>query len=126
MDIVVFGRACAHHINETLEKGKPHKDLEPEMGLQAIKDLDKLRNADGPRSTASIRLDMQKVMQTDAAVFRTEQSLQEGVEKIAKVVESFDEVGVKDRSMIWNTYVLLFLSIFFFGLLKLIVSSLIL
>jgi len=64
LDIVVFGRACAHHIKETLEPGKPHKPVSADLGAGSIANLDKLRNSTGPDPTAKIRLDMQKVMQT--------------------------------------------------------------
>lgn len=70
LDIVVFGRACAHHIKETLTPGKPHKEIPQEAGLDSIEFLDKIRKADGPLPTANIRLNMQKAMQADAAVFR--------------------------------------------------------
>ena len=103
LDIVVFGRACASHIRENLEPGKPHKELKGDNGQQAINDLDAIRTADGPRTTADIRLEMQRVMQSDAAVFRTQKTLEEGVEKIDKVVSEFPKVAVKDRGMIWNT-----------------------
>ncbi|MBW0494170.1 hypothetical protein O181_033885 [Austropuccinia psidii MF-1] len=103
LDIVVFGRACAKHISANLEPNQPHKPMPEDAGMKSIEDLDKLRNANGPKPTAQIRNDMQKVMQNDAAVFRTQSSLEEGVKKIDKVVESFKDVGVTDRSMIWNT-----------------------
>lgn len=103
LDIVVFGRACAHHIQETLTPGKPHKKIPDEAGLEAIEFLDQIRNADGELSTAKIRLDLQKAMQADAAVFRTQESLDEGVQKVRKVYDSFAKVGIKDRSMIWNS-----------------------
>ncbi|KAK9764339.1 succinate dehydrogenase flavoprotein subunit [Basidiobolus ranarum] len=103
LDIVVFGRACALHIKDTLEPGTPHKPLSSDAGLATIENLDKLRNADGNSSTAQIRLKMQKVMQTDAAVFRTQESLDQGVVNIDKVFKSFSDVKVTDRSMIWNT-----------------------
>ena len=103
LDIVVFGRACANHIRENLEPGKPHKELKGDNGHQAINDLDALRTADGPRATADIRLQMQRVMQSDAAVFRTQNSLEEGVSKINEVVAEFPKVSVKDRGLIWNT-----------------------
>lgn len=64
LDIVVFGRACAHHIRDTLEKGKPHKPVSADLGAASIANLDKLRQASGSEPTAKIRLDMQKVMQT--------------------------------------------------------------
>ncbi|TFK76498.1 succinate dehydrogenase [Pluteus cervinus] len=103
LDIVVFGRACAHHIRDNLTPGKPHKAIPDEAGLESIAFLDKIRNADGPEPTAKIRLDMQKAMQADAAVFRTQSSLDEGVEKVREIYNSFDKVGIKDRSMIWNS-----------------------
>ncbi|KAG9318762.1 succinate dehydrogenase [Chiua virens] len=103
LDIVVFGRACANHIKENLTPGKPHKKIPDEAGLDGVEFLDKIRNADGAKSTASIRLDMQKAMQSDAAVFRTQQSLDEGVEKIRNIFNSFEDVSIKDRSMIWNS-----------------------
>ncbi|KAG4306354.1 hypothetical protein PORY_000342 [Pneumocystis oryctolagi] len=103
LDIIVFGRACANHIKETLEPNTPHKSLSNDAGLASIKNLDKLRNANGSLPTAKIRLNMQKVMQTDVSVFRTEESLQKGVENIVKVDESFKDVKVTDRGLIWNT-----------------------
>ncbi|KAL5511897.1 SDH1 [Sanghuangporus vaninii] len=103
LDIVVFGRACAHHIKENLDPGKPHKKTDENAGMQSIEFLDKIRNSDGPIPTAKLRLDMQKAMQTDAAVFRTEKTLAEGVEKVTQIFKDFDKVGIKDRSLIWNS-----------------------
>lgn len=70
LDIVVFGRACANHIVETLKPGTPHKPMKDDLGKESIDELDKIRNASGPLSTAQIRNNMQRTMQTDAAVFR--------------------------------------------------------
>ncbi|EIE88610.1 hypothetical protein G6F46_009840 [Rhizopus delemar] len=103
LDIVVFGRAVAHHIAETLEPNTPLKPFAADAGAQTIANLDNLRNAEGPKRTAEIRLNMQKTMQSDAAVFRTQETLDEGRVKIDKVWESFKDVGVTDRGMIWNT-----------------------
>ncbi|KAJ1930318.1 succinate dehydrogenase flavoprotein subunit [Tieghemiomyces parasiticus] len=103
LDIVVFGRACAHHIAETSEPGKPHQPLAADAGHASVANLDQLRNADGSKPTAEVRLAMQKVMQNHAAVFRNEEVLQEGKAKIAEVCRSFKDVKVTDRSMIWNT-----------------------
>jgi len=103
LDIVVFGRACANHIKETLTPGKPHKAIPEEAGIKSIEYLDKIRNSDGPLHTSQIRLNMQKAMQSDAAVFRTQESLDEGVEKINKIYDTYSQIGIKDRSMIWNS-----------------------
>ncbi|KAJ3726155.1 FAD binding domain-containing protein [Lentinula raphanica] len=103
LDIVVFGRACAHHIKETLTPGKPHKAIPEEAGMESIEFLDKIRTSTGPEPTAKIRLDMQKAMQSDAAVFRTQETLDEGVQKVRDIYNNFANVGIKDRSMIWNS-----------------------
>ncbi|KAG1752878.1 succinate dehydrogenase [Suillus lakei] len=103
LDLVVFGRACARHIMENLTPGKPHKAIPEEAGLESVEFLDQIRNADGPKATADIRLGMQNAMQSNAALFRTQQSLDEGVQKIHRIYKSFDNVGIKDRSMIWNS-----------------------
>lgn len=107
LDIVVFGRACAKHIAASTEPNQPHPKIAEDAGMKSIDDLDRLRNASGPKPTAEIRNDMQRVMQSDAAVFRTQSSLEEGVSKIKKVVDSFKYVRVTDRSMIWNMWVFL-------------------
>jgi len=98
LDIVVFGRACAHHIKETLTPGKPHKAVPEDSGLESIAFLDKIRNADGPEPTAKIRLAMQKAMQADATVFRTQSSLDEGVTKLRDIYESFEMLASKTEA----------------------------
>ncbi|KAI8090058.1 succinate dehydrogenase flavoprotein subunit 1 [Halteromyces radiatus] len=103
LDIVVFGRAVAHHIAENLEPNTPLKPFAADAGAKTIENLDNLRNANGNKSTAEIRLNMQKVMQADAAVFRTQETLDQGCTKIDKVWQSFSDVKVTDRGMIWNT-----------------------
>ena len=105
LDIVVFGRACANHIKENLTPGKAHKPMRDDLGKESIDELDRIRNSSGPLSTAQIRLNMQKTMQTDAAVFRTQETLNEGVQKMNDIYKSYDQVGIKDRSMIWNSFV---------------------
>ncbi|KAM0788413.1 succinate dehydrogenase flavoprotein subunit [Microbotryomycetes sp. NB124-2] len=103
LDIVVFGRACAHHIAENLKPGMPHKKIREDAGMDSVKALDAIRTSDGPRHTSEIRLDMQKCMQNDAAVFRTQESLEHGVKELKRVLGTWKDVGIKDRSMIWNS-----------------------
>ncbi|KAG8920494.1 succinate dehydrogenase flavoprotein subunit, partial [Tulasnella sp. 417] len=103
LDIVVFGRAIAHHIKDNLEPGKPHKKIDDNAGSESIDFLEKMRTADGSKPTAQIRLEMQKAMQSDAAVFRTQKSLDEGVQKVADIYRSFEDVKVTDRSLKWNS-----------------------
>jgi succinate dehydrogenase / fumarate reductase flavoprotein subunit len=103
LDLVVFGRAAARHCAATVEAGAAHRPLASDAGDLALSRLDRLRNASGSRGTAEIRLDMQRVMQNHAAVFRTGKVLEEGVTKIGEVHASFSDVKVADRSLIWNT-----------------------
>ncbi|KAJ6528587.1 FAD binding domain-containing protein [Mycena capillaripes] len=103
LDIVVFGRACAYHIKEMLTPGRLHKAIPEETGMESVEFMDRIRKSDGPESTAMIRLEAQKAMQADAAVFRTQSALDEGVHKLRAIYKRFDNIGIKDRSMIWNT-----------------------
>ena len=103
LDLVVFGREAARRCAEVLEAGATQQPLPRGAGDPAVERLDRYRNARGSRRTADIRLAMQKVMQTHAAVFRTGDSLAEGVRKLQDVHASFGDVQVSDRSLIWNT-----------------------
>jgi succinate dehydrogenase / fumarate reductase flavoprotein subunit len=103
IDLVVFGRAAAMRCGEIIERGTRPKDFAPGAGDEAVARLDKLRNAKGKTPTAALRLEMQRVMQAHAAVFRTGDSLQEGIDKLEQVFSSFGDVGVTDRTLIWNT-----------------------
>jgi succinate dehydrogenase / fumarate reductase flavoprotein subunit len=103
LDLVVFGRAVADRCGETIKSGAPHKALPESVCDAGLANLDKLRNAKGSRTTAEIRLDMQRTMQSDAAVFRTASTLKEGCDKMAKVFDSFADVRIADRSLVWNS-----------------------
>ncbi len=103
LDLVVFGRAAAKHCADTMQPGVRHKPLGADAGENSVERIDRLRNAKGSRSTADIRLEMQRIMQNHAAVFRTGETLNEGVEKLRDTFASFADVRVSDRSLIWNT-----------------------
>lgn len=103
LDIVVFGRSAALRCAELIRPGMPHKPLKEDACDQALARFDRLRHAHGSRPTAEIRLDMQKVMQTKASVFRSGDILAEGIEEMSRVVAGFADVKVNDKSMIWNT-----------------------
>jgi len=106
LDIVVFGRACALRIAETSSPGDaiPDPSGGPDnAGARSISDLDALRYAEGKTPTSAIRGEMQSVMQDHAAVYRTSELLAEGAGLIDGVVSSFQDVGVTDRSLVWNT-----------------------
>src|SRR5437870_2290751 len=103
LDIVVFGRAAAHRAVELVRPGMSHPPFHNGAGEAAVDRLDKVRHAKGARRTADIRLDMQRVMQNNCAVFRTAEVLREGVSRIDVVANGFSDLGISDRSMIWNS-----------------------
>jgi succinate dehydrogenase / fumarate reductase flavoprotein subunit len=103
LDLVVFGRAAALRAAEIIKPGMPHKELNSNAGEEAIARLDKTRFSQGKLSTNHIRDDMQHVMQSHAAVFRTEESLAEGAQLIDKVYKTYDNIGISDRGMVWNS-----------------------
>jgi succinate dehydrogenase (ubiquinone) flavoprotein subunit len=103
LDIVVFGRACALRIADIAKPGDAVPEFKPDAGQKTIEELDAIRYSNGSRDTADIRLELQQVMQTNAAVYRTQESLAEGCDLVDKTVDSFKDVRVNDKSLIWNT-----------------------
>ncbi len=103
LDLVVFGRAVAIRCAETIKPGQPHSVLPASATDAALANFDQIRNANGSTPTAKIRDELQHVMQNHAAVFRTGETLKEGVEKISAVVKSFEDVKLVDRSLVWNS-----------------------
>jgi succinate dehydrogenase / fumarate reductase flavoprotein subunit len=103
IDLVVFGRAAGLRLGELLETGATQKPLPKDSADLALARLDRFRHADGESPTAQIRLEMQRTMQSDCAVFRTERTLAEGQGKIDAVYKRMQDVRVSDRSLIWNS-----------------------
>ena len=103
IDLVVFGRAAAVRCGELIGTGTRVAPLRKDAGEEAVQRVDRLRHASGEHPTAMIRQRMQRVMQNHAAVFRTGETLQEGIEALKPIFASFEDVSVADRSLIWNT-----------------------
>lgn len=103
LDLVVFGRAAANRCAEIVRAGAPHRSLQSDDGSRALDRLDHYRHASGSTPTAQLRLQMQKTMQDHAAVFRTGETLKEGVVKINDCFAGKADLGIKDRSMVFNT-----------------------
>jgi succinate dehydrogenase / fumarate reductase, flavoprotein subunit len=103
LDLVVFGREAARHCAQALTARATQRPLPRDAAERAIARLDRLRHARGTRPTAAIRLEMQRAMQADAAVFRTGATLQQGIAKLRATFDSFADVGLSDHSLIWNT-----------------------
>ncbi len=103
IDLVVFGRASALRCADTVEKRASQPDFLERSSDQAMARLDRFRYANGSTPTSALRLRMQKVMQTNCAVFRDGPVLKEGVEKISSIWRESADIRVTDRSLIWNS-----------------------
>ncbi len=103
IDLVVFGRAAGLRVGETVTPGATQPEFKPTEGESSLARLDKMRHASGGTPTAKLRLEMQRAMQENCAVFRTGEVLDEGVEKIKTVYSGLPDISVTDRTMIWNT-----------------------
>jgi succinate dehydrogenase / fumarate reductase flavoprotein subunit len=103
LDIVVFGRAAAHRAKQLIGGNSGDATLRKSSSDDIVARFDSIRYANGSSPTAEVRLEMQKVMQSNCAVFRTEEIMQEGVDKLTVVCERFNDIRVTDRSMVWNS-----------------------
>ncbi len=103
IDLVVFGRAAALRCAELVKPNSPHADLPADAGEMAVSRLDHYRFANGKTPTAELRARMQKTMQEDAAVFRTGETLEQGVKRLNDVWKDIDDIKVTDHSLVWNS-----------------------
>ncbi|WP_332772231.1 succinate dehydrogenase flavoprotein subunit [Phenylobacterium sp.] len=103
IDLVVFGRSAALRCADTIKAGATQVELKPAMTDGHLARFDKFRNASGSTPTAALRLEMQKAMQDDAAVFRTTDSLASGVKRLEAIHAKRPDLKVTDRGLIWNT-----------------------
>jgi succinate dehydrogenase / fumarate reductase, flavoprotein subunit len=103
LDIIVFGRAAALRAAEVVKPGTSQPSLPKDAGDLALARLDRMRHADGEVTTAALRLEMQRIMQSDCAVFRSGASLAQGIERLKQAWAKRAHLKVSDRSMIWNS-----------------------
>ena len=103
IDLVVFGRAAAIRAGQVVERDTPVPPTNKEQVEKALDRFDTLRNANGSIPTADLRLEMQRTMQADAAVFRTDKTLAEGVRNMTAIAAKMGDIKVTDRSLIWNS-----------------------
>ena len=103
LDLVVFGRAAANRAAEIIKPGQAHKDLPATSADRALDRLDFLRHNKQEIGTAALRLEMQKIMQNNCAVFRTGEVMAEGISKLKDMWAKKKGLGVVDKSLIWNS-----------------------
>ncbi|WP_066553883.1 succinate dehydrogenase flavoprotein subunit [Croceicoccus bisphenolivorans] len=103
IDLVVFGRATGHHLKDNIKPNSAHDNLPKDSADFALSRLDHFRNASGGSPTAAVRDEMQRTMSAHAAVFRTDESMAEGKEKLTNVYKRMEDISVADKSLIWNS-----------------------
>ena len=103
LDLVVFGRAAAHRCAEKITPNQGHVEISEKLYTHSIERFERIRQGSGNEKVSEIRIAMQKTMQSKAAVFRTQSTLDEGILDMKKVSDSFANIGLSDRSLIWNT-----------------------
>ncbi len=103
LDLVVFGRAAAHRASEIFKPGASQAPLPPRSGEATLDRFDRTRNASGGTKVAAMRFELQKVMQSHAAVYRNSESLKQGVSKMQGLWSGMADMQVSDRSLIWNS-----------------------
>jgi succinate dehydrogenase / fumarate reductase flavoprotein subunit len=103
IDLVVFGRAAAIRAGKVVDPEAANPTVNLAAVDKAFDRFDALRNASGAIPTAELRLEMQRTMQSDAAVFRASDTLKEGVEKMTAIAGKMGDVKVTDRSLVWNS-----------------------
>jgi succinate dehydrogenase / fumarate reductase flavoprotein subunit len=103
LDLVVFGRAAAHRCAEKIPPNQGHAEISEKLYTHSIERFERIRQGSGSEKVSDIRIAMQKNMQSKAAVFRTQSTLDEGILDMKKVSDSFANIGLSDRSLIWNT-----------------------
>jgi succinate dehydrogenase / fumarate reductase flavoprotein subunit len=103
LDLVVFGRAAAHRAAEIIKPGASQAPLPARAGEATLDRFDRTRNASGGTKVAAMRFELQKVMQSHAAVYRNSESLKEGVSKVQGLWSGMADMQVSDRSLIWNS-----------------------
>jgi len=103
IDLVVFGRAAAIKAAEVVDPKARNEPVNTAAVDAIFERFDRFRYADGSITTSDLRLDMQRTMQADAAVFRTDKTLAEGVEKMKAIAAKMSDIKVTDRSLVWNS-----------------------
>jgi succinate dehydrogenase / fumarate reductase flavoprotein subunit len=103
IDLVVFGRAAAIRAGQVLDRAAPVPGVNKGYEDKIVDHFDRLRHANGGSPTAQVRDRMQRIMQEDAAVFRTAETLQSGVRRMSELWGALPDLRVSDRSMIWNS-----------------------
>jgi succinate dehydrogenase / fumarate reductase flavoprotein subunit len=103
LDLLVFGRAAGNHIVEFAQKNKHHKPLPPDALDRTLARLSRLNKSTGGEYAQDVANDLRSTMQAHAGVFRAQQSMDEGVKKVAELRKRVQAIHLQDKSNIFNT-----------------------
>ena len=106
LDLVVFGKSAANRCNRIIDRKKKNPEIQEHTVSKLIEDFENIRNSNGRKSVASIRLEMQHTMQNFCPVYRSEEIMQEGKNKLLSLLNDFKNIKINDQSLIWNTEVI--------------------
>ena len=106
LDLVVFGKSAANRCNHIIDRKKKNPEIQEHTVNKLIEDFENIRNSNGRKSVASIRLEMQHTMQNFCPVYRSEEIMQEGKNKLLSLLNDFKNIKINDQSLIWNTEVI--------------------
>ena len=106
LDLVVFGKSAANRCNSIIDRKKKNPEIKEYTVNKLIEDFENIRNSNGRKSVASIRLEMQHTMQNFCPVYRSEEKMLEGKNKLLSLLNDFKNIKINDQSLIWNTEVI--------------------
>ena len=106
LDLVVFGKSAANRCNSIIDRKKKNPEIKEHTVNKLIEDFENIRNSNGRKSVASIRLEMQHTMQNFCPVYRSEEKMLEGKNKLLSLLNDFKNIKINDQSLIWNTEVI--------------------
>jgi succinate dehydrogenase / fumarate reductase flavoprotein subunit len=103
LDLLVFGRAAGNHIVEFNSATQTHKPLPANAADATLARLERLDNSTTGEYAQDVADAIRATMQQHAGVFRTQATMDEGVVKIAALRERVKNIGLKDKSKVFNT-----------------------
>ena len=106
LDLVVFGKSAAERCKKIINPKSKNRSLEEDVYLNLIKRFDKIKNSNGKKSVAKIRLEMQHTMQNYCPVYRSEKIMKEGEKKLLKLLRDFESINISDKTTVWNTEII--------------------
>jgi succinate dehydrogenase / fumarate reductase flavoprotein subunit len=103
LDLLVFGRAAGNHIVDSALKTQAHKPLPADAAERTLARLNKYEASSGGEYAQDVANDLRNSMQKHAGVFRTQATMDEGVEQVKAIAERVKNIHLADKSKVFNT-----------------------